>query len=225
MPMPPAEQQAQGAQDASAESWNGPAAQVAPAEQSATGGEAVEDTSALGSHWTSRSVPRLQQPTFPQQPSPESFTPTQHPAQPQRGEQPYQGASQTDQEYQSSQQDQSAWQAQQPGESSWQGQQQQDHNAQQQDDRREGASPEQAEQQQDGYSSQPEPEQAQSPQQSAQSPGQWTQGSEPSVEGPEHSVSGTVNGAAQDDGGDDGEGWRFWPPADQQGKGAYQRPS
>ncbi|WP_272948967.1 DivIVA domain-containing protein [Kribbella soli] len=31
-----------------------------------------------------------------------------------------------------------------------------------------------------------------------------------------------VNGAAGD--GDE-EGWRFWPPADQQGEGAYQRPS
>ena len=33
---------------------------------------------------------------------------------------------------------------------------------------------------------------------------------------------GGVNGAAGDEGE---EGWRFWPPADQQGEGAYQRPS
>jgi DivIVA domain-containing protein len=31
-----------------------------------------------------------------------------------------------------------------------------------------------------------------------------------------------ANGAAGDG---DAEGWRFWPPADQQGEGAYQRPS
>ncbi|RZT19878.1 DivIVA domain-containing protein [Kribbella sp. VKM Ac-2569] len=32
-----------------------------------------------------------------------------------------------------------------------------------------------------------------------------------------------ANGDAGD--GDGNEGWRFWPPADQQGEGAYQRPS
>ncbi|MGW6200504.1 DivIVA domain-containing protein [Kribbella sp. NPDC055110] len=31
-----------------------------------------------------------------------------------------------------------------------------------------------------------------------------------------------ANGVAGDE---NGEGWRFWPPADQQGEGAYQRPS
>lgn len=33
-----------------------------------------------------------------------------------------------------------------------------------------------------------------------------------------------ANGAAEDGDGNE-EGWRFWPPADQQGEGAYQRPN
>ncbi len=50
------------------------------------------------------------------------------------------------------------------------------------------------------------------------------QGQERAQEQTSESPQAEANGAAGDgDGGE--EGWRFWPPADQQGEGAYQRPS
>jgi DivIVA domain-containing protein len=55
------------------------------------------------------------------------------------------------------------------------------------------------------------------PQERAQGPADGQQ-----AEGQQGARQAGANGAAGDEGE---EGWRFWPPADQQGEGAYQRPS
>ncbi|WP_410787106.1 DivIVA domain-containing protein [Kribbella sp. C-35] len=65
---------------------------------------------------------------------------------------------------------------------------------------------------------------AQAPQRQAEQDAQeqQAQGSEQAQGQQPGEQQGGANGAAGD--GDE-EGWRFWPPADQQGEGAYQRPS
>jgi DivIVA domain-containing protein len=83
------------------------------------------------------------------------------------------------------------------------------------------------------WTQQPQPPQLQQPQapvqpqpQAEQKPTEQQAPEQRQAQQVEADSDGRTDGASGPNGaGGDEEGWRFWPPADQQGEGAYQRPS